>query len=390
LVELPLQLPEPDVLQLRVQSAVEAGAPELEGWTVALLDPTTGRALSSEYELTEPTVEGDLAEYAVDLEYSTVLDDADVSGLELVRLSPPEEVAAPAILMERAALELFADAAVIDQLAPLPETVIVEGRVETEAAEPARATVTVVATELLDLPEGTLASYQRSVEADPDGRFQVELLPGSYRVVAVPPLESGLAVFDGTWEVAREPIYQAGRTLALVDSPRLVGRVLTVGGDAVAGASVLAAPSPSNANVGVLQGALGAAPFVPRATTVVTEEGGDFELVADPPSVNVSVRPEAETGFAWLVRPNVPVEVPDNVDLGELTLPLPVAYRGTVTVLDGIPLPEALIRAYVLLGPEGYASRRDDPDNPADAVAQVAEAWADAHGEFELLVPERL
>ena len=119
-------------------------------------------------------------------------------------------------------------------------------------------------------------------------------------------------------------------------------------------------------------------------------DNGDFELSADPPSVNVSVRPEAETGFAWLVRPNVPVEVPGNVDLGELTLPLPVAYRGTVTVLDGVALPGVLIRAYVLLGPEGYASRRDDPENPAEAVVQVAEAWADTHGEFELLVPERL
>jgi hypothetical protein len=389
-VELPLELPARSTLALRVQSALDGDVPQLEGWTLDLLDPVSGRALSTANELTGHTVVDGIAEYVAEVRYSSVLDDPAIAGVELVRLAPPEGVVAPAVLMERASLELFADAAVINHLVPLPTPIQLEGRVETEGAEPAPATVTLVATALDDLPQGTLASYQRTVETDDEGRFLVELLPGSYRVLAVPPIETGLAVFDAPWQVAAEPAFQAGRTIELVDSSRLVGSVLSPAGRAVAGASVLAVSSPSNANVGVLQGALGEAPFVPRATTVASDEHGEFELLADPPWVDVSVRPDASTGFAWMVRPNVRVLVPENVNLGDMVLPLPLAYRGTVTVLGGIPLPGALIRAYILLGPDGYTSSRDDTDNPAEAVAQVAEARADERGQFELLVPRSL
>jgi hypothetical protein len=61
-----------------------------------------------------------------------------------------------------------------------------------------------------------------------------------------------------------------------------------------------------------------------------------------------------------------------------MALPLPVPYSGDVTVLDGVVLPGALIRVYVLL------------DDPAEAVVQVAESRADAEGRFDLLLPERL
>ena len=49
--------------------------------------------------------------------------------------------------------------------------------------EPALASVTLRATALDFLEPGTLASYERTVETGEDGRFQVELLPGTYRVI---------------------------------------------------------------------------------------------------------------------------------------------------------------------------------------------------------------
>jgi hypothetical protein len=394
-VDVPLVMPEPLTVLLTVHSALDAetGAPELGGWVVDLLDPQSGKRLSASSELGEANLVGivdDLAEYQVELEYSPVVEDEEVVGQELVRLAPPEQVVAPAVLMERAALELFTDAAVIDQLVPLPHSIELEGRVEQETTEPLQATVTLEATELDFLEPGTLASYQRTAETDADGKFTVQLLPGSYRVVAVPPLETQLAVFEVEWEVAAEPRFQAGRTITLVEGSRLIGRVLSPSNQPVAGANALAVASPSSRNATALQAALGEAPFVPRASSAITDERGEFELYADPGSVDVSIRPLAATGFAWLVRPAVPVNVPGNVDLLDMPLPLPVAYRGHVTVLDGVVLPEALIRAYVLLGPEGYTSSRDDPDNPAEAVVQVAEARADGRGRFELLLPQDL
>ena len=156
------------------------------------------------------------------------------------------------------------------------------------------------------------------------------------------------------------------------------------------GTSVQAGSSPTNANVGVLTGALGQAPFVPRTRTVVSDENGEIALPADPRWIDVSVRPQPAAGFAWLVRPNAEVSPPDNVDLGNMFLPLPLAYRGTVTVPGDVVLPGALIRAYVLLGEALPTNDPDDPANPVRAVIQVAETRADSGGQFELLMPDGL
>ena len=199
-----------------------------------------------------------------------------------------------------------------------------------------------------------------------------------------------MAVFDETWDVAAAPPSQFGRTITLTESSKLIGRVLTPSGEPVVGTNVQAGSSSTNTNVGVLVGALGQAPFVPRTHTVVSDENGEFELPADPRWVDVSVRPQPGTDFAWLVRPNVEVSPPDNVDLDDMILPLPLAYRGTVTVPGGVVLPGALIRAYILLGEEAPTNDPDDPNDPVRAVIQVAEARADSQGQFELLMPESL
>ncbi len=377
-VQLPLELPDPARLHVTVHSMPQGVSGQLDGYTVDIVDSVSGRRLSTSSLLAGAATVEDHVEYQIDLDYSAPIGDTDVAAQDLVRLSPPEEVTAPAVLMERAGLELFAGEAVIEHLRELPQAITLEGRVERTNAEPALASVTLRATALDFLEPGTLASYQRTVETIPDGRFQVQLLPGSYRVTVVPPLESELAVVQAEWDVAGEPAIQAGRTITLPDGPRLIGNVLTPSGEALVGAHLQSVAATSNANTSVLQAALGEAPFVPRANSGVTDSAGRFALLADPPSVDVSVRPGAGSGFAWLVRPNVPVTVPDNFDLGRMALPLPVPYSGFVTVLDGVVLPGALIRAYVLL------------NDPAEAVVQVAEARADAEGEFELLLPERL
>ena len=57
---------------------------------------------------------------------------------------------------------------------------------------------------------------------------------------------------------------------------------------------------------------------------------------------------------------------------------------------EDVVLPEALIRAYILLGSGGYTESRDDPENPARSVVQVAEVRADSEGRFRLLMPQAL
>ena len=178
-VQLPLVLPDPSSLLVTVYSTFDGEAAQLDGYTVDMVDSVSGRRLSTARQLEAAVAVDDHAEYAVELQYSAPIGDLADTAQDLVRLSPPEGVAAPAVLMERAGLELFAGEAVIEQLQELPSAITLEGRVERANTEPASASVTLRATALDFLEPGTLASYQRTVETDEQGRFQVELLPGT-------------------------------------------------------------------------------------------------------------------------------------------------------------------------------------------------------------------
>jgi hypothetical protein len=133
---------------------------------------------------------------------------------------------------------------------------------------------------------------------------------------------------------------------------------------------------------------VGATPFKPKSETTVVGLDGRFAFHADPGTFDFSVRPPDGTDFAWLVRPNV--EVQSGVhDLGEMTLPLPVVYQGTVTVPGGMtpaPVPGSLIRAYIYLNTSGYTEKRDG----AKAVVQIAETRAGSDGTFQLFLPSHL
>ena len=102
----------------------------------------------------------------------------------------------------------------------------------------------------------------------------------------------------------------------------------------------------------------------------------------------VRVRPDHDTGFAWLVMPSL--RVPSGgIGLKELTMPLPYPYRGTVTV-DGAEgpkaIPGALVRAYIYLKDGQYTTEALS----ADSVLQVAETRAKKDGVFEISIPAAL
>jgi hypothetical protein len=130
------------------------------------------------------------------------------------------------------------------------------------------------------------------------------------------------------------------------------------------------------------------AAFIPRASAGGVGGNGEFALKADPGTFDITVRPNTDTGFPWLVMPNFPV-TSISAGLGRLGTPLPVSYRGTVTVpgADGpTPVPSAVVRAYIYLKGSDYTA---DSEN-ADSVLQIAETRAGTDGAFNLLVPAEL
>ena len=106
------------------------------------------------------------------------------------------------------------------------------------------------------------------------------------------------------------------------------------------------------------------------------------------------MQPADGTGFAWLVRPNVTV-TKGIEDFGQLTIPLPVAYSGHVTVAghadpanqSSVVIPGALVRAYIYM--DKSQSFTSDAGQAA-SVLQIAETRADSDGAFQLLLPSHL
>ncbi len=380
----------------------------LVGWMVDMLDSASGRRLSTTVRLGTPDVTDGVATYPAAVDY--VPTGVGNAGSELVRLQPPVGDVAPTIVVERSALELFRGPAVIDQLTTLPRPVQVEGQIlartsadDASQLQSVAGGVTLVATELESLPPGVLASYRQSVtvDAENDGVFAASLLPGKYRVRVVPPgdcsniipcspdeilCECPLAATEVTdFVVAVQPDVQAGKTVELEWQTRVTGRVRSASDAAVSDAEVLAISIPQRPTA--LEVALGVEAFVPRASSGESDASGRFELFADGGSFNISVRPRAGTGLAWLVRPNVPVRSGSGShDLEQLVLPLPVSYSGVVRVAGADAdqyaiLPNATIRAFV---PISTASPH------SNTVVQVAEALTDGDGKFQLLVPTTL
>lgn len=408
-VELTLPLPAARELALAVIVPNGAGRAWLRGWRVDMIDPETGYTLSTVSVLGEPTESDSGFTYDALLHYSPVWSLAENSyvgeGEELVRFRPPEGKTGPTVFLSRGSLELFMPGqAVVEQLADVSGTVSVEGIVEAlDTGESVPATLAFVATDVAALPAGVLAAYSVDTQTDGEGRFSVDLVPGTYRVRVVPAAasccvepESGCpcpSEVELEWEVAGSPAVQAGRTVQLPQSIRFGGTVVAPGGArGLAGATFELVPAP--VSVPPLERLLRGGVFAPRAASTLIGASGHFELAVDPGRYRMRVRAAQGSGFAWLVQPALEVTPPNSeMDLGTLTMPLPIAYHGRVslpgdradngeTVAAG-----ALIRAYAFLNRERRLS--NDPARASSVVA-IGEARTDENGLFVLLLPDAI
>ena len=85
------------------------------------------------------------------------------------------------------------------------------------------------------------------------------------------------------------------------------------------------------------------------------------------------------------------VATSNGAGLDQVNLPLPVVYRGELTVPGATAgslskIPGALISAYIYMKGGAYTA---DPTQ-ADSVLQIAETRSDENGVFEVLIPAAL
>jgi hypothetical protein len=198
-----------------------------------------------------------------------------------------------------------------------------------------------------------------------------------------------LASVETEWIVGAEPTVQAGKTIEFGESARIEGHAYVASGDAAVGATVRAVASPTIIDRSVLNVGDGRAALLPRATASLVESDGGFSFEADEGVYSLRIEPDPTTGFGWLVLPELSVPTEDVL---RLDLPLPIPYIGRVTVEsdeptdDPVPVPNALIRAYV------YYKDGDFSAKPVDGAVgiQVAETRSDDDGKYTLLIPRNL
>lgn len=384
-VSLNLELPRP--VRLDVDVRFPGMLDVLDGWTLDIIDRATGRRLSNQVVLTSPAVVSGNLEYRGRLAFSPVVSEDEIASSELIRLTPREGQTAPVVYLERTVAELFQSGrGVIDQVTSLPEPVTYSAQVtETDTLQPASAAVTLIGKSLDSTNAGVTTGFSRSVLTDEAGVFQVDLLPGDYRVI-VEPLDPGLSQTTADMTVASGSKYQAGKVLQVGVRPNFSGELRSSTGQAVAGAPLSVAPRLPSVALDVIAIARGENYLLPRGESGTTGLDGTFSLLADPGSFHLVARPEAASGYPWGVWLGLEVAAGESIDLEKIRLTLPFAISGALSSSDIGQVPSALIRAYAFL-------RDDVPTSDVSAatsVVPVGEVRVDSSSAFRLLVPSSL
>lgn len=379
-VKLPISFGEPTVLDVRVR--FPGTIDKLTGFSLTLVEASSGRPISSRSVLSTPVESDGALEYFVPLALGP--SSPEVQGSSLLRLSPPSETIAPTVYVPLAVAELLeADGAVINQLTHISETVRFSGRVVRRGTLTGASAVLSFRAESLDsLAPGTLATLTRQIETNEQGEFEVDLPPGTYETqVEVEDLE--LARATVRFVVASSAGVQVGKTIEVAPRRAVSGRIWSPRGQAVPGAVVELVPEPAP----VMNGQQYASWFErgqSQATALTSTSGSDgrFSLLSDAGVFSVIARPMV-AGLPWLLRRSVLVG-DGEVILGDLRAPAPVRVRGTVTSDDlGRVVPFALVRAYAFVKGGLFVSSVDE----AEFVLPIGEGRAEENGRFDIFLP---
>ncbi len=352
----------------------------LGDWTVELLEDTNGRTIST--RVNPEGEEGKPASFL--LQYWD--DQVGKEGTDVViRLTPPDEAKAlgmPVMFWPLASVDLDNDGNVELNVNSLISAAAATGTgsvISTITKQGVPATIYIQSTSIL--AANGFVSYKNTVNSDASGDFVVTLLPGSYRMVAVPSVGTDLAMTEATWDIPDDK-FGNGRTISVNPKTSLTGVALTPQGAPAYEIPTLLAPAGAEAET-YLYGVLTASEVEPNSATTVTGGNGSFALAVDPGMFDMSMQPPQASQMPWLVRPRVTIKSnePNTTDLGTLPISNPVVLHGTLSSPFGEGIEHAVIRAW--LAPESTSD--NELDRPT--AIQIAETTADENGRYTLLLP---
>ncbi len=240
----------------------------------------------------------------------------------------------------------------------LPPPAAVSGRVVGEAGVVAQIAFVSTAITTLDGAPSSSLGYSAAVRTDASGRFATVLPPGTYDAFVTP---QGLAQ-------SRQSVTVQGAgvevTLRVRRKGVVSGMVRLSDGRVVAIAEVEWAPS---------QARRAPAWAAPRAARTVTDDLGAFAVALDEGEYDLSVQPEAQSGFPRVVSLGRPVG-PDDATIEELTIVAPTRVAWTVKDPSGLaPIVRAVVRAFAYVPTAGQ-------------YVEVGAALTDSAGQFEMLL----
>lgn len=350
----------------------------LENWTVRLVEPAGGQVISTTRKLgaSNPT------------NFRILYVPLAGGASPLLEISPPDGLLAPSVLWDLSVIDLDNDGQVGLDLGALSwSTVHVRARAQDQVSGGGLgdASVKIRSLQLNGANQGLTATYEATAKTAPTGDFDVTLLPGTYRVVVVPPSGSN-AIAVERWNVGASPSEQAGRVAEVRRSTNLTGSIVEpVQGAPLSGIQVELVPMPVVS--AVLAEALGLGSVVPRKVGGTTDGVGALLLSVDSGAFDFSVRPDDSSNYSWLVRAglSVPESAGPTMDLGKMKLGFPVVVEGTVRDPDTNLVQQGLLRVFALVNrPSGSSGQ------PLPAAVQVAEARTDSGGHYRLLLPSSI
>lgn len=362
---------------------------DITGWTLELVEPRHGLSVSEVVPLSADMVSGGVVPIVGLKGVSEGIAYSWPGPPPLIRLRDADGQLT--VHWALAAVDLDGDGRVALQLFDLQsQAKSLEATVVDEDGNPLAASVT-IQSKVLTGSANNNASFRVRAETDADGLFAVDLVPGTYTVVAEPVGDDVYARVVDEWTV-KESDLCCGRSLTMFPKSVLSGTVRSATGQPLANAPVVAFP----ASLGFLTyfestvevGKAEALSALPRQASGVTGLEGEFEVPADPGSFDLFIRPEAETGFPWLIRPQTLVqggEEARRTELGDLTMANPAIMAGTVLTEDGAA-PGAIIRAWLPVDGDGTLDAAD-AEEASTRVVQIGETTAGPDGVYVLPLP---
>lgn len=350
--------------------------PNLEGWSIVVADNKTRHIVST---VDQPKTDGDLSTFSLSYWPSE-------ESSRIIRLSPPSDAienGVPEMLWVQSAIDLDGDNKVALKIADMlqAQAIQVTGSVLSSFGNQAVPATLSIRSDQIDGADGFHA-FQRTVQTDATGKFQLLLRPGQYTLVAAPADSTEHAISTVEWTLSGNDLGN-GKTILVTPKSELGARVLLPTGAPAADIPVLLESSVEDRKTLLEQALESDAPLTAN-TASATGPTGRFALAVDPGFFDLSVQPAGESGWPWIVRQRIGVTANDGTDptsLGDLLLSSPVVLQGSLLSPTGRTLSNATIRVFMT---------QTDESTGSQAAVKIAGSKSGPNGEFQLLLPPLL